>query len=548
MTVGVLGTTVLQSGDFELLFSRNPHPMWIYDLATLRFLEVNEAAITHYGYSRNEFLAMRITDIRPQEDLARLLEDVQRRPSIPSDRGSWRHLRKDGGIIAVEVSSQSMHFAGRSAVLVLAHDVTERARVEESLRIEARRLATVVAAQQDIIHAFSVDAIAERVVERMRELTDADGAALGFIEGDELVYRASTGLVPQGFHMPRTAGLTGVCLHTGKATLVTDLLTEEYAHRGLVDALGVRSAILVPLTDGDHHVGILLVNASSPGAFSEQDLQAVQLLAGQVGAVMSRAAAFEAQQRLLAERAERTQVLEQEVARRTAELETSNEELEAFAYSVSHDLRAPLRAIDGFSKVLLDRYSAGLDETATGYLQRVRAASQKMSMLIDDLLQISRVTRQAMRISAVDLSAMARSIAAELGESAPGRAVEWVIADNLSARGDEALLRVALGNLLGNAWKFTSKNPHARIEVGSIHERGTTVFYVRDDGAGFDMAYAGKMFGAFQRLHSTSEFDGTGIGLATVQRIVHRHGGHIHAEGAPGRGATFHFTLEPESS
>jgi light-regulated signal transduction histidine kinase (bacteriophytochrome) len=171
-----------------------------------------------------------------------------------------------------------------------------------------------------------------------------------------------------------------------------------------------------------------------------------------------------------------------------------------------------------------------------------------MSLLIDDLLQISRVTRQEMRLSQVDLTAVATSIATELRDGDPERAVEWVIEDGLTARGDEALLRVVLANLLGNAWKFTSKNAHAHIEVGAAREGATTVFYVRDDGAGFDMTYAGKMFGAFQRLHTTSEFDGTGIGLATVQRIVHRHGGRIQAEGAPGRGAIFRFTLEPGSS
>jgi PAS domain S-box-containing protein len=542
------GTSGLQGGDFELLFSRNPHPMWIYDRETLLFLEVNVAAIAHYGYTRDEFLGMRITDIRPAEDLPRLLEDVRKRPTAPSDRGTWRHFRKDGGIIDVEVSSQSMHFAGRPAVLILAHDVTERTRVEESLRIEAQRLATVVTAQQDMVHEFAVDAIAQRVVQRMLDLTGADGAALGFVEGDELVYRAALGLVPQDFHMPKDAGLTGVCLHTGEAMLVKDLLADERSHKSLVSTLGVRSAILVPLPDGDEHVGVLLVNAARPDAFNEQDLRALQLLAGQVGAVMSRASAFEAQQRLLAERAERTRVLEQEVARRTAELETSNKELDAFAYSVSHDLRAPLRAIDGFSKVLQDRYADALDQAGTGYLERVRAASQKMSLLIDDLLQISRITRQEMRVSQVDLTAVATSIATELRDGDPERAVEWVIEDGLTARGDEALLRVVLANLLGNAWKFTSKNAHAHIEVGAAREGATTVFYVRDDGAGFDMTYAGKMFGAFQRLHTTSEFDGTGIGLATVQRIVHRHGGRIQAEGAPGRGAIFRFTLEPGSS
>lgn len=672
-----------------LLFAHNPHPMWIYDLETLGFLAVNEAALSHYGYSRDQLLAMRITDIGPPDGVPRLLGSVSRLRTGLSESGTWRHRAKDGRIIDVEISSHATRFASRPAVLVLAQDVTarkraedalrageerlsriletnadgilivdsdgrftfanaavekmvglprsdiigrnneelgwqvralggrpvpggnqgaapadgetaspsgpdgepaygveveiehrdgrrlvlsansaplqdaegatigrvvsvtditDRKRTEEALRIEAQRLAAVVATQQEIARETAVDAIAQRVVDRMQEITGAEGAALGFIEGDDLVYRAQTGLVPPGFRVPWHDGLTGICLRSADAMLVPDLLADPRMREGPVAALGARSAILVPLFDEDRPVGLLFADSARPGAFTDRDLQTLQLLAGQVAAVMSRAAAFEAQRRLLAERAERNDMLEQEVARRTAQLQTSNKELEAFAYSVSHDLRAPLRGIDGFSKVLLDRYADALDETGRGYLGRVRAASQKMSLLIDDLLQISRVTRQEMRLTQVDLTALAASIAADLHENDPGRPVDWVIAEGLTARGDDALLRVALGNLVGNAWKFTAKHPTACIEVGATSDDGGTVYYVRDDGAGFDMRYAGKMFGAFQRLHSTGEFEGTGIGLATVQRIIHRHGGWIEAEGVPGQGATFRFTLEPASS
>jgi signal transduction histidine kinase len=235
--------------------------------------------------------------------------------------------------------------------------------------------------------------------------------------------------------------------------------------------------------------------------------------------------------------------LEQRVIERTAQLEAANKELEAFSYSVSHDLRAPLRSMDGFSQALLEDYSNQVDTQGQDYLRRVRAASRRMAELIDDLLQLSHVTRTEMRDKAVDLSAMARSIAAGLQNSQPERQVEVVIAQGLVVNGDERLLRVMMENLLDNAWKFTSKHPAANIEFGAVQKDGKRAYYVRDDGAGFDKTYAYKLFGAFQRLHGAREFPGTGIGLATAQRIIHRHGGQVWAEGAVEKGATFYFML-----
>jgi PAS domain S-box-containing protein len=240
--------------------------------------------------------------------------------------------------------------------------------------------------------------------------------------------------------------------------------------------------------------------------------------------------------------------LEQRVAERTAELEASNKELESFCYSVSHDLRAPLRSIDGFSIALLEDYADKLDEEGQDNLQRIRANSQRMGQLIDDLLNLSRLTRQEMSREPVDLSAMAERLLAELRERDPGRAVTVAVEPGLSADADPRLMQVALGNLLSNAWKFTSRRAGASIQFGANSGNGPTVFYVRDNGAGFDMAYVDKLFGAFQRLHAATEFEGTGIGLATVQRVVRRHGGRVWADAAPDQGATFYFTLEPEKS
>jgi light-regulated signal transduction histidine kinase (bacteriophytochrome) len=236
--------------------------------------------------------------------------------------------------------------------------------------------------------------------------------------------------------------------------------------------------------------------------------------------------------------------LEQRVRERTAELEVANEELEAFCYSVSHDLRAPLRGIDGFSQALLEDYSATLDEQARKYLDRVRAGSQRMAQLIDDLLQLSRVTRSGMRREQVDLSVIAQAIANEHRQAEPSRHVDFVVQGGLSANGDPRLLRIALENLIDNAWKYTSKHTHAKIEFGAqTQEDGCLAFFVADDGAGFNMAYADKLFGAFQRLHLASQFKGTGIGLATVKRIINRHGGRVWAKAAVEQGATFYFTL-----
>ena len=235
--------------------------------------------------------------------------------------------------------------------------------------------------------------------------------------------------------------------------------------------------------------------------------------------------------------------LEQRVRERTAQLVAANRELEAFSYSVSHDLRAPLRGIDGWTLAFLEDYGQSLDDQGRTYLNQVRTETQHMGQLIDDMLSLSRVSRVEMQRETVDLSALARAITGRLRETGPERLVEVVIQEGLTAAGDPRLLEIALSNLLDNAWKFTGKRPNGLIEFGRITQEGPPVFLVRDNGAGFDPAYADKLFGVFQRLHKTAEFPGTGIGLATVQRILHRHGGRVWAEAAVGRGATFYFTL-----
>jgi PAS domain S-box-containing protein len=236
--------------------------------------------------------------------------------------------------------------------------------------------------------------------------------------------------------------------------------------------------------------------------------------------------------------------LEIRVRERTADIDAATRELDAFAYSVSHDLRAPLRSLNGFSQALLEDFSDVLDDTGKDYLRRIHRSVRTMGQMIDSLLNLSRATRAELNRRAIDLSALTGEIAAELSAADPGRGVTVQIADNLRCSGDPQLLRLVLRNLLGNARKFSAKTAGARIDVGKVAIDGEDVFFVRDNGAGFDMRYASKLFSAFQRLHSAADFEGTGVGLATVQRIVSRHGGRIYAEAEPGKGATFYFTLQ----
>ena len=236
--------------------------------------------------------------------------------------------------------------------------------------------------------------------------------------------------------------------------------------------------------------------------------------------------------------------LEQRVKERTIELEAANKEIASFAYSISHDFRAPLRTLDGFSAILTEKYNAQLDDQGRHYLDRIRKTAIYMSDLVDAVLALSRITRAEVKEQEVDLSQIAEEIIKDLQGAEPERQVTVAVEPGLSAKGDFSLLKDALENLLGNAWKFSSKEEQATIEVGRANEDGEEIFFVRDNGVGFNMAYADKLFGAFQRLHGVDEFPGTGIGLATVQRIINRHGGRIWATSEVGKGATFYFTLQ----
>ncbi len=306
---------------------------------------------------------------------------------------------------------------------------------------------------------------------------------------------------------------------------------------GSVLTLAVAAWLLIVVTKdaaGQHRAGEFIRTNGAERMVANADLHREN---------EARKMAQEAHQRVTDGVRELNVELEERVSQRTAQLEAANKELEAFSYSVSHDLRSPLRAINGFSQALRKETRNNLNETAQDYLDRIVKATQRMSQLIDDLLNLAKVSRSQFFREKFDLTELVKIVVAELQEQDPQRLVDVVVAPNVVADGDPKLLRVALQNLLDNAWKFTSKQPQARIEFGTSLEHGSLTYFVRDNGAGFDPTFSENLFGVFQRLHSMEEFPGTGIGLATVQRIIQRHGGRIWTDAAPDQGATFYFSL-----
>jgi PAS domain S-box-containing protein len=459
----------------------------------------NKGAERIYGYFASEVIGKPIS----------LLVPPDRTGEVPALLGRLRHgdhiehyetvrVRKDGVLIDVSLSlSPIKDGAGHVvAASVIARDITERKRSEERFRrvVESAPNAIVLVDQKGKI--VLVNAQTERLFGYARQ---------------ELHGQPIEMLVPQRFRSH----------HPGHR----DSFFAQPSTRSMGagrDLYGVRK-------DGQEVPVEIGLNPIETG-------EGVQVLASIID-ITERKKAEEKIRRLNEE-------LEQKVAERTAQLTTANKELEAFCYFVSHDLRAPLRGIDGFSQLVMESQADRLDPEGVENLRRVRASAKRMGTLIEDLLTLSRFSRSEMRRATVNLSVLANEILHDLQEGDPARRVRCDIAANLVTEGDPSLLRIVLENLIGNAWKFTSKRPAAIIELGVQNSDNQLVYYVRDNGAGFDMTYIGQLFAPFQRLHTDEEFPGSGIGLATTQRIIHRHGGTIWAEGNVDHGATFYFTLQ----
>ncbi len=390
------------------------------------------------------------------------------------------------------------------------------------------RLITIV---QELSLARTLQGVMEIVRKAARDLTGADGATFVLNDNGMCHYADEDAIAPlwKGQRFPLNACISGWAMINRKQAVIENVYADARIPHDAYRPTFVKSLVMVPIRLMDP-IGAIGTYWANPHAATAQEVKLLQALADTTAVAMENVQVY----------AE----LDKRITTRTAELEAANKELEAFTYAVSHDLRAPLRHIDGFINIFFEDLNEDVTDDVRGYLRRVQNSVQRMGKLIEDLLQLSRLAHKTLRKDTVDLARMAWKILAELQSDDPDRRAQLVVAEELSAYGDPGLLQAALQNLLSNAWKFTSKKAAARIEVGKMETvEGEKIYYVRDNGVGFDMGYVDKLFRVFQRLHTDTEFPGTGVGLATVQRIIANHGGRIWADSVPDEGAVFYFTL-----
>jgi PAS domain S-box-containing protein len=469
-------------------FEKSATGIALADASANSLIEVNAAFARRLGYTPPEMAGYPVVSLVSPDEFPRVMAELSR-----AEAGDGHavfetlHVRKDGSYLPVLIDSTLIRDDAGLVVsrVTFVEDLTETRKAQADLKERERTVSALLDSAAQAILAVNQEG-------RLVFLNRMTGRLFGY-HADELIGQALDVLLPrESVAVPNGTALEGT--HRNGSRFPVEI------HLSLIETLQG------PLT-------IAFVSDITERTVAEEQIR------------------------------ELNHQLEDRVKERTAQLEIVNRELESFSYSVSHDLRAPLRGIDGWSLALMEDYGGQFDERAAKYLSRIRSETQHMGQLIDDLLELSRLNRGEMQRTHVDLGSIAARVAAKLREAHPGRAIDFSIAQNLTAWGDARLLEIVLTNFLDNAVKFTSTRPEAHIEFGSTLRDGRSAFYIRDNGVGFEMRHADTLFGAFQRLHKRSEFPGTGIGLATVKRVIHRHGGEVWAEAELDRGATFGFTL-----
>jgi PAS domain S-box-containing protein len=674
------------------LFNSIPQPLWIYEISTLKFLEVNQSAINTYGYNREEFLKMTVKDILPEENIPLLKEIVGQNKDNSLHISGWQHIKKDGTAIYIEIFSNDIIYDGKEARLVISNDISHLKELDSSLRLSNaivefsedaiigktpdgiitswnesaermygykkeeiinkpvsilftpedmsefkdimqkirmgkriehyqttrikkdgsmidvsisispikdnfKRIIGASTIARDITRIKLVEAERDKLLnneitlrekieigqERLAFLSEAskilsssldyeitlasiagisvpficDWCAIDLINEDKKLkrvivvhsdakkkyYADQLKEVFENVNLEATNVYDVVC--TGKPKLFPVITSGYFENKevnteflSLIKTLGLSSVIIVPLKYMNKIFGaITFVMKESNRIYQEEDLKFAEEIANRASIAIENAALYNASQLINAE-------LERRVKHRTEQLEAANNELETFSYSVSHDLKAPLRAIEGFSRVLLEEHSDQMDEEAKRLFNIIISNTAHMSRLIEDLLEFSRVTRTRMNKVKVDMTEMARNVFDELKILENSRNISLSIEELCPADGDPALLKQVWINLIANAIKFTRPRDRALIKIGNKVEDGDIIYFIQDNGVGFDMKYSQNLFGVFQRLHKYKDFEGTGVGLALVERIIKRHGGKIWADAKLDEGASFYFTLD----
>jgi PAS domain S-box-containing protein len=479
-----------------------------------RVRDSNDTYSRMSGYERQELLALSMSAIDATFPADSMIDRLGQLAAAGAARYEATYRRKDGSTFEAEVSVS--YSAATDEFILFARDISPRQQAEQEIRQ---------------LNATLEQRVLERT-DQLRESQERVELALHVARAFTFDWTVATDVVHRSRHCADILGIVGdATTDTGRAFFQRVHPDDRERFIGVVTRMTPAQphyTLQYRVVRPDGQIVVLQEGASGTFDANRQLLRVTGLSADVTGRVNAEESVVK---------------LNQVLHRRMTELQSANHELESFAYSISHDLRAPLRSIDGFSKILLRDCAALLDPKHQDELQRIRQSSQRMGDLIDNLLELSRTTRADLRRAQVDLSDIARALLDDLQRSDPTRKVTTAIQPGLIVAADPVLLRAALGNLLTNAWKFTARRPDAKIDVGMESRDGEPIYYVRDNGVGFDLAYAGQLFGPFQRLHAAKDFPGTGIGLATVQRIVHRHGGRIWADAAVNVGATFYFTI-----